>query len=204
MAESAEDLYARVVAAVGRDGRLPMTPAVTWDVFPWEVVDGLIAPKVLAAPLAVEAPRSGDPGGEPCPTCTADDRSLLWENERWTLRPMPRGGLPLVLMLEPRQHRDYPDLDDDLAAELGVLTVRLTRIMEALSGIGRVHSMRVGDGSAHLHIWLVARPERFSGILGSFAIEFDDMLPPVPEDTWLADQRAVARELALHDGRALV
>lgn len=204
MAESAEDLYARVVAAIGPEGRLPMTPAVAWDVFPWEVVGGAIEPKVLAAPLDAEAPRSGDPGGEPCPTCASDDRLRLWENERWTLRPMPRGGLPLVLMLEPREHLDYPDLDDDRAAELGVLTVRLTRIMESLNGVGRVHSMRVGDGSAHLHIWLVARPDRFAGILGSFAIEFDDMLPPVPEEIWLADQRAVARELALHDGRALV
>ncbi|MCW2784293.1 MAG: hypothetical protein JWP74_810 [Marmoricola sp.] len=64
--------------------------------------------------------------------------------------------------------------------------------------------MRIGDGAAHLHLWLVARPERFSGILGSFAIEFDDMLPQTPEEAWLADQRTVARELARYDGNALV
>lgn len=181
-----------------------MTPAQTWDVFPWEVVDGAMAPKVLAAPLDAEAPRAGDPGGEPCPACAGSGGRVLWENERWTLRPMPRAGLPLVLLLEPKEHLDLTDLDDDHAAEFGRLTVWATRIMSNLENVGRVHVMRIGDGGSHLHLWLIARPERFGGILGSFALEWDDMLPPTPEDLWLADQETVARKLALHDGRALV
>ena len=206
MAESPEDLYARIVAQVGPDGRLPMTPAQSWDVFPWEVVDGAMVPKVLAPPLAVENPRTGDPGGDPCSLCTGGTGhgTVLWENEAWTLRPMPRGGLPLILMLEPKEHLDYTDLDDDQAAELGRLSLWITRIMSHLDNVGRVHMMRIGDGSAHLHVWFIARPARFGGILGSFAVEWDDMLPATPEDSWLADQQAVARRLALHDGRALV
>lgn len=205
MAESPEELHARIVESLGREGRLPMTPAVDWDVFPWEVVDGRIVPKVLAAPLAQENPREGDPGGTACRICAGErDDATIWENEAWTVRPMPRGGLPLVLMLESKEHLDYTDLSDDEAAELGRLSLWLTRIMEHLDHVGRVHVMRIGDGAAHLHLWFVARPARFAQILGSFAVEYDDMLPPTPEETWLADQRTVAQRLALHDGRALV
>ncbi|MFL6159546.1 MAG: hypothetical protein ACJ72D_25965 [Marmoricola sp.] len=203
MAESPEELYARIVAEVGTEGRIAMTPAVGWDVFPWEVVDGEMVPKVLAPPLPAEAPREGDPGGKDCSTCAGRGAAVLWENDSWTLRPMPRGGLPLVLMLELKEHLDFTDLSDDQAAELGRLTLWIARIMESIDGIGRAHVMRIGDGSAHLHVWLVGRPERFGAILGSFAIEYDDMLPATPEDSWLADQRTVARKLAQHDGRVV-
>lgn len=205
MPESPEDLYARIVAQVGEEGRLPMSPVVEWDVFPWEVVDGELVPKVVPPPLETEVPRSGDPGGTPCGTCAdsgADTR--IWENERWTLRPFHRGGLPLVLFLEPREHLDLTDLDDELAAEYGRLSVWLCRIMSNLPHVGRVHVFRVGDGGAHLHVWFVARPERMAGILGSLAMEWDEMLPPPPEEIWRDDLRAVAERLATHDGVSLV
>jgi hypothetical protein len=100
MPESPEDLYARIVAQVGEAGRLPMSPVVEWDVFPWEVVDGELVPKVVAPPLEAEAPRAGDPGGKPCGMCAGHAaETRIWENERWTLRPHHRGGMPLVLFL---------------------------------------------------------------------------------------------------------
>ena len=205
MAESPEDLYARITDQIGAGGRLPMTPAQTWDVFPWEVVDGEMVPKLLAPPLAEEAPREGDDGGIECRLCAGGrDDTTIWENDAWTLRPMPRGGLPLILMLEPKEHLDYTDLSDEQAGELGRLSLWLTRIMSGLENVGRVHVMRIGDGAAHLHLWLIARPARFSQILGSFAIEWDDMLPQTPEDSWLSDQRTVAQKLARHDGRSLL
>lgn len=205
MPESPEDLYRRIVAAVGEDGRLPMSPVVAWDVFPWEVVDGALLPKVLDPPVEAEPPRAGDPDGRECPTCagaSADER--IWENDHWTVRPAARGGMPLVLFLEPREHVDYPDLDDDLAAECGRLSVWLCRIMGNLPHVGRVHVSKIGDGLAHLHLWFVARPARMPALRGSMAVEWDEMLPPPPEDVWRADLRTVARRLATHDGRALV
>ena len=205
MPESPEDLYARIVAQVGPEGRLPMSPVTEWEIFPWEVVDGELVPKVLAPPLEAEAPRKGDPGGEPCPYCTdpGTDR-LIWENDRWTVSTLKRAGMPLILMLETREHLDFTDLDDDLAAEYGRLSVWLCRIMSNLPYVGRVHVLRIGDGGSHLHIWHVARPERMPGILGSTAVEWDEMLPPPPEDVWHADLKTVAARLATHDGRALV
>jgi hypothetical protein len=205
MPESPEDLYARIVAQVGEDGRLPMSPVVEWDVFPWEIVDGELVPKVVAPPLEAEAPRAGDPGGTPCGMCAGQaSETRIWENERWTLRPHHRGGMPLVLFLEPREHLDLTDLDDDMAAEYGRLSVWLCRIMTNLPYVGRVHVFRVGDGASHLHEWFVARPERMGGILGSMAMEWDEMLPPPPEEVWRADLRTVAQRLATHDGVALV
>jgi hypothetical protein len=205
MPESPEDLYARVVAQVGEDGRLPMSPVAEWEVFPWEVVDGALAAKVLSAPLGAEPPRAGDPGGSPCVVCAGAGRDTwIWENESWTVKPMPRSGMPLILMLESKEHLDYTDLGDDLAAEYGRLSVWLSRIMSNLPHVGRVHVMRIGDGSSHLHIWHVARPERLSGVRGSMALEWDEMLPAPPEDVWRADLKAVAERLATHDGRALV
>jgi hypothetical protein len=204
MPESPEDLYARVVALVGDDGRLPMSPVAEWDVFPWEVIDGTLQPKVLKPPLDVEAPRAGDPGGDACPACAKGAADRIWENDRWTVKPMPRSGMPLILMLETREHLDYTDLDDDLAAEYGRLSVWLSRIMSNLPYVGRVHVLRVGDGASHLHIWHVARPERMPNVLGSLALEWNEMLPPPPEEIWRADLKAVAERLATHDGRALV
>ena len=204
MPESAEETYARVVAAVGADGRLPMPPVHEWEMFPWEVIDGALVPKVVLPPLEAEPRRAGT-DGVGCATCSApDDDGVLWRNERWVLRhPRQPKGLPLVLWLATREHLDYPDMDDDLAAEYGRLSALLCRIMSALPNIGRTHVCRWGDGSEHLHVWFIARTARMPGIVGSMAVEWDEMLPPVPERTWREDLRVVARELATHDGVAL-
>jgi diadenosine tetraphosphate (Ap4A) HIT family hydrolase len=206
MPESAEELYARIAGAVGEDGRLPMPPYQDWDSFPWEIVDGKLVPKVLGPPVAAEGPRGGESAERPCPTC-AEERSdaWIWENERWFVRLMPEpGGLPLILFLQTKEHLDYPDMDDELAGEYGRLSTRLCRIMSHLLNVGRVHVCRWGDGNQHLHVWFIARPERFPQIIGSMAVEWDEMLPPPPDDVRRADARAVAERLASHDGRSLV
>ena len=203
MPESADEVYARVTAAVGEDGRLPAPSLVEWDAFPWEVVDGALVPKVLPPP-ADEEPRAGE-GGKPCPTCERDRAGDIWENERWVVtRTAGPTGLPLALFLQTREHLDFTDMDDALASEYGRLTVWLSRIMSHLPNVGRVHVNRWGDGSSHLHVWFLARTARQAGVRGSFASEWDDVLPPVPEDAWRADLATVAQKLANHDGHALV
>jgi hypothetical protein len=97
-----------------------------------------------------------------CRASSRPDEDFVWVSRRWRLRsyggsqPYP---LPLILLLEPRAHLDLGELDDVLAAELGVLTVHLERAITGLGGIGRVHVVRWGDGGAHLHVWFIARPE---------------------------------------------
>ena len=205
MPESAEEIYARVVAAVGAEGRLPMPPVEEWDAFPWEVVDGRLVPKVVKPPVPTEEPRRGTDGVD-CFACAGEgDAVRIWENDRWKLVHPPRpGGLPLVLWLMSKEHMDYADMSDELAAEYGRLSVWLCRIIERMDHVGRVHVCRYGDGSEHLHVWFFARPARVPGLLGSLVVEWNEMLPPVPEDIWREDLRYVASRLANHDGWSLL
>jgi hypothetical protein len=205
MPESPEEIYARVVATVGEDGRLPMPPVGEWEIFPWEVVDGELQPKVVRRPLVAEPPRAGV-DGQDCRLCSGSgDQVRVWESWNFhLLRPPAPSGLPLVLWLNTNQHLDFTDLSDELAAEFGRLSVWLCRIISNLPGIGRVHVNRWGDGAEHCHAWFVARPERIPGILGSLAVEWNEMLPPGPREVWESDIKTVATKLALHDGRALV
>ncbi|MXG90086.1 HIT family protein [Nocardioides flavescens] len=203
MAETAEQVHARVLDAAG-SGHLPMPPQGGWDVFPWTVVDGQIVPRQLPPP-ADEAPRWGESPDKPCGLCAngADPERIVWEDEHWTLsHPGGPSGLPVVLMLEPREHLDFGQLDDDLASEYGRITNRLVRIIEALPNIGRCHTMRIGDGGAHMHIWFLGRTARLSTVLGSPTTEWDDIIPPGPEDVWREDLRAIATKLANWGGDA--
>lgn len=174
----------------------------------------------LQPPALPEAPHRGE-AGQPCEACVeagAGDRAdartdaradvpdgadgEVWRDERWRLLALDLSGAPLVLMLQPLAHHDLIDLPDDLAAELGVLSVHLARAVEALTGIARCHVMRIGDGGAHLHVFFFARPEGFGQLRGSFLVVWDDLLPPVPADVRAADAAAVAAALARSYGGA--
>ena len=107
-------------------------------------------------------------------------------------------GAPLILMLESAAHHDLPDLPDDRAAEMGRLTVAISRAIESLPHIARAHVSRWGDGGAHLHLFFFARPAGFSQLRGTCLAIWDDLLPPVPGSQ--RDRDAVAVGQALADG----
>ena len=111
-------------------------------------------------------------------------------------------GLPLVLVLECRSHLDLGDLPNLLAAELGVMTVRLERAIRSLDGVARVHVNRWGDGAAHLHIWFLARPYGLLQLRGTFLSLWDDILPTIPERQWRENLALVAAWLAEFGGHA--
>lgn len=188
--ETPEQLYARAA------GALRMPPVEEWETFPFE---GELRPRPLQSPVERERPRHGE-GGVDCGRCTAADEEYLWTSERWRLYAFDRPtGLPVIVLLEPRDHYAEPgDLPDELAAELGVLLARVERAVRSVGEIGRVHVCRWGDGGEHLHWWFLARPARLPQLLGSFAAIWDDVLPPLPEDVWRANVTSVAR--ALVDG----
>ena len=203
MPESADEVYARAHAAIGPDGRLPAPPLVEWDVFAWTAVDGNVVPRMLREPEP-EAPRDGEEGGGECPMCAgfAPDR-ILWEEDEWLISHSDQpSGLPLVLTLWTREHQDFGEFGDEDAAELGRISNRLVRIIEAIPGIGRVHVHRWGDGCSHAHVWFYARPEGLPDVRGIFALDWDQILPPVPEETWRADLHTVATKLANSSGKA--
>ncbi|MEN3614698.1 hypothetical protein AAH979_34835 [Plantactinospora sp. ZYX-F-223] len=179
----------------------PAVPDFTrWPSFPFE---GEFRVKQLDEPVAVEPPRKGEGSGE-CHSCNAPDDAYIWVSERWRVRAMDRPtGLPMVLILESRSHLDLGDLPNLLAAELGVMTVRLERAVRSLDGVARVHVNRWGDGAAHLHLWFLARPYGRLQLRGTFLSLWDDILPPIPEPQWRENLALVAAWLAEFGGRPL-
>ena len=199
MVMSPEEFYAHAMLAADDEGRLPLSRMAGWEVFPFEP-DGLrVVP--LAPPELPEPPRLGE-GGRPCPGCSAD-QAVVWSDEHWRLRQFGgESGVPLLLVLESIAHHDLADLPDDRAAELGLLTVRIARAIEALPHIARAHVSRWGDGSAHLHVFFFARPAGFAQLRGTCLAIWDDLLPAVPAGHRDRDAAAVANALALHGGQA--
>ena len=181
MPEDVETYAARVAAAAGPDGRLPIDPegVVAWGVFPFEA-DGL---RLRPGPTLAdgEAPRTGDdPATCYCATGDHGEFAVVWEDADWRVKLAPPSGAPLVLVLETKRHVDVADLPDDLATSFGRVQVALVRAVEALPSVARCHVSRWGDGGAHFHWWFIARPARMPGLRGTFMAVWDDFLPPVP------------------------
>ena len=171
---------------------------VDWDSFPFE---GRLRLKKLEDPVEVEPPRVGEDPAD-CPKCKAPDDAYIWVNENWRVRSLDRpSGLPMVLILESRSHLDLGDLPNMLAAELGVMTVRLERAIRSLDGVARVHVNRWGDGAAHLHVWFMARPYGRLQLRGPFLTLWDEVLPPIPEEKWRENLAMVAAWLSRSPSR---
>ena len=187
MPETPEQFFERVA------NDLQMPPVHEWETFPF---DGNLRPRALQPPVEDEAPRYGE-GGVDCRACAKRDEDYLWTTERWRLLALGPTGLPVVLLLEPRQHYAEPnDLPNELAAECGELIGRIERAVRGVGEIGRVHVCRWGDGSEHLHWWFMARPARIPQLIGSFAAIWDDIVPPIPEEIWRKNLDAVLASLS--------
>lgn len=198
MALSPEDFYAHAIAAADAEHRLPLARMTGWDISPFEP-DGLrVSP--LRPPVLPEPPRQGEDPAE-CVSCNRRDEGI-WFDDRWRLTRVGGAGVPLILMLHPREHFDLADLSDALAAELGVLSTHIARNIQALPNISRAHVYRIGDGGAHLHMWFFARPEGQAQLFGSWLPVWDDLLPEYPADVAEADAEIVAEALiASYGGR---
>jgi diadenosine tetraphosphate (Ap4A) HIT family hydrolase len=196
---SPDEFHAHARTAADEEGRLPLSRMTYWEIFPFER-DGLrVAP--LRPPQVPEPPRQ-DEDPESCGSCAKRDTGI-WLDEHWRLTCSEGSGVPLLLMLFPRDHYDLTDLPDDLAAELGRLSAHIARAVEALPHLARCHVYRVGDGGAHLHIWFLARPEGFVQLRGSLLSIWDDLLPEYPAARAVADARTVAQALAASYGGAV-
>lgn len=201
MPESPEDFYARARAAADEHGRLPVPDQAMWEIFPFEH-ERLVA-KPLEAPVLPEPPREGE-GDRECGRCAHPDQGVLWSDDRWLLARLPQPlRLPFAAMLMPRAHLDLGDLDDRHAAEMGQLIVRIDRAVRARLDVGRVHVNKWGDGGAHLHVVLVARPAGLHQLRGSCLTLWEEMLPPVPAQLAAENLYAVAATLAAEHGGQL-
>jgi hypothetical protein len=186
-----DEFFRRAVAAADAEQRLPLARMTGWDISPFES-EGLRVSR-LRPPVLPEPPRQGEDPSH-CDSCRRRDEGV-WLDEHWRLTWIPGVGVPLVLMLHPRDHHDLTDLPDGLAAELGVISTHVARHVEALPHISRCHVYRIGDGGAHLHVWFFARPEGQAQLYGSWLVVWDDLLPEYPADVAEADARTVADAL---------
>jgi diadenosine tetraphosphate (Ap4A) HIT family hydrolase len=174
---------------------------VGWPLFPFEGELRVKPPTQLDA----DRVRSGEPGGSPCRSCPADDDEYVWVDDHWRLfaRADPP-SVPVLVILETREHVDLDGLDSELAAELGPMIVRLDRAMGAVDGVGRMHAHRWGDGSEHFHMWFYGRPVGSMNMLGFGMPLWEPILPPISEAQWRVNLAIVARTLASEGGRAIV
>jgi hypothetical protein len=173
---------------------------VSWPSFPFE---GDLRVRPLQPTGNTEPPRAGEEAST-CAPCRTADEAYVWVSERWRVRALDRpSGLPMVLILEPRSHLDLGDLPNLLAAELGVMTVRLERAIRSLDGVARVYVNRWSDDEAHLRLWFLARPYGSLQLRGSFLQQWNEILPPAPEPAWRENLALVAAWLAEFGGRPL-
>jgi hypothetical protein len=193
---SPEEFYAHALSAADAEQRLSLARMTEWDISPFENA-GLVVSR-LRPPVVPDPPRHGEDPAE-CGSCARRDEGV-WLNDRWRLTQITGVGVPLVLMLHPRDHHDLGDLPDDLSAELGVLSTHLARHVEALPHISRCHVYRIGDGGAHLHMWFFARPEGQSQLFGSWLVVWDDLLPEYPPAVAASDAAVVADALVASCG----
>jgi hypothetical protein len=158
-------------------------------------------------PPALEAETEGDARGTQalyeCDACRTPDEEYVWVSERWRVRSTRQPtGLPLVLGLECRPHLDLGDLPNLLAAELGVMTVRLERAVRSLPAVAQVHVNRWTDDN-HLRLWFLAQPDDRPDLRGPYLAVWDRELPPVPEEQWRDRLALVAAWLGGFGGRAV-
>ena len=197
MPMSPEEFYAHALAAADGEKRLPVSRLMPyWDIFPFEPDRLQVVP--LREPELPEKERF-DEDPATCKTCAKRDEGV-WLDDHWRLDVLEGTGVPLLLMLYPRDHYDFPDLPDDRAAELGRLSVRIGRAVEALPHVSRTHVYRIGDGGAHLHVFFFARPAGFHQLRGSGLVLWDDLLPLYPSERARADGFVVAEALAAEYG----
>ena len=176
---------------------LTVPDVVNWPIFPFE---GDMRVREIQPRLDQERVRNGDPGGDPCHRCAEDasNDAPIWSNGRWAVRRLTFNGRASpfpAYMLEIVEHADIDALTEDLAAELGVLTLRLNNALLTLGTVGRVHFNRWGDGAAHFHVWFLGRPAGAWQFSGYTLPLWGFTLPSLPEDELAANDLAIAASL---------
>lgn len=182
---------ARAAATGNPDGRLAVPDLASWDIFPFE---GDMRVKRIDDVQVPEPARAGA-GGLDCRACDPPDSTVIWTNGTFQVRAPDVADPVLSIVLEPREHLDLANVDEVLAADLGILVVRIARAMENLPGVARVHVNRWGDGAEHLHVWFFARPTGVLQLRGSCLPDWLDILPAMSEDQRTEDLTALVAGL---------
>lgn len=179
---------------------LPLPDVVNWPIFPFK---GDLQVRTVRPFAETEYPRAGEPEGPPCQCSGHPDAyepaASIWKSDTWVVRPIRFGDAAApfpAYMLETVDHMDFEDFDGDMAADFGVMTVRLERAIRGLGTVGRVHVNRWGDGGSHFHVWFLGRPRGASQLSGFTLPLWGFALPPLADEIHKANDDAVAASLA--------
>jgi len=160
--------------------------------------------KPLAPMLVPEQPRAGELDPSVCAHCRPSEH-MIWRDDHWHLNagfaPM---GIPFVGGLAPHEHVRLEDASTELLVTLGPLLQRLSHAVKQVPGVARTHFSRWGDGSAHFHMWALARPLGMMQGRGPMLAFWDDVLPPLPQNVVERHCGIVARAMAEGGGEATV
>ncbi|AUY52881.1 hypothetical protein [Streptomyces sp. CB01881] len=194
---------------IGEPLPFPVDGAPSWDIFPYE---GELRVKALVAPELPEPPRQGEEGPESCKQCARPDEDFLWTDEHWRLSTTDEpSGLPPSSCSSRATTTTCstcrPGVPPSWArCGWGHLPAegwgRVEAALLSLGGIGRVHVNRWGDGAAHLHLWLIARPAGMMQLRGSTLPLWMDVLPPLSAEAGAATVGRIAAAMAAGGGTA--
>lgn len=167
---------------------------------PWAFEEITMRP--LEQMLVPENPRGGETDPSECGPCKRSPNTI-WHDELWQVYASPEpSGLPFIGALSPRDHWLLEDAPIEVLAALGPIMQRMSEAIKTIPGVARCHFGRWNDGSAHLHLWALARPAGMMQARGAALAFWDDVLPPMPQE--MADEhiRIVAEALAAGGGEA--
>lgn len=196
---------ARLPADTPYHRRLPIgarldTSAISGDALPWAFESITMRP--LQEMLVPEEPRRGEDDPSECPSCHPSEHTL-WADEHWQVRGgWDASGLPFMAAISPVEHWLLEDAPIEVLAGLGPVMQRISEAVKQLPEVARCHFARWNDGSAHLHLWALARPAGMMQGRGAVLAFWDDLLPPIPAVELHANLDLVARALAAGGGRA--
>ena len=178
---------------------------------PWVGADENELPrKELSPPVEDEPPLHGA-GGVGCEACEARDQQpdewTVYEDALWRVRALHRDmTFPGSAMLTSVRHANgIAELTPEEAATFGPMCQRITTALlsrEAGSPgygdgrVGRVHMHFWGDGGEHFHVWFFPRPYGYLDLRGSYLVEWEELLPPAPEQELLAAAADLRARLA--------
>ena len=193
MPDAAQDWFERVRAAT--DGGHPAPgPMAGWEVFPFEA--GCLVVKPLGEREVPEPDRRKAP--EDCKVCRVlgDDQLVLAEGD--DLAVIRTGGTSLMFTANvvSKAHAPLDALDPAAYAELGTWVGRTYTALKALPGVGNVHVNKWENGTGHLAVVLLARPEGVLDLRGSNLPIWADMLPAIPEEEYAERAELVRQALA--------
>ena len=178
--------------------RMDATPLT--EGLPWAFEQ--ISMRPLEPMLVPEEPRRGETDPENCTSCAPSEHTI-WHDEHWQVRAgWEPGGLPFIGAISPREHWLLEDAPDEVLAAYGPLMQRISQAVKSIPGVARCHFARWNDGSAHLHLWALARPAGMMQGRGAALAFWDDMLPPLPQDMLDEHLQIVADALAAGGGEA--